>query len=157
MEKILFERLRSVLLHQDLSVIKHNLLKRRKCFGFCFILLTFPAHGKLTIVKTCGVSTQSPCSDRSELLITMQWKGKLHLLNSPQNKSVRVGWFYCISSSTEFSLWTDECDRRSDEDSYTCMTCCTGQQCNAAISFTPTTLLLKLSSLLSLFYSLSWN
>ena len=28
-EKILFERLRSVLLHQDLSVIKHNLLKEK--------------------------------------------------------------------------------------------------------------------------------
>ena len=94
MEKILFERLRSVLLHQDLSVIKHNLLKRRKCFGFCFILLTFPAHGKLTIVKTCGVSTQSPCSDRSELLITMQWKG-------------REGFTYLIHLKIKAYEWAD--------------------------------------------------
>ena len=64
-EKILFERLRSVLLHQDVSVMKHNCQKKNKSPGF--ILFIFPAHGKLTIVKTCGVSTQSPCSDRSDL------------------------------------------------------------------------------------------
>ena len=82
-EKILFERLRSVLLHQDLSVIKHNLLKEKSILFYSVYF--FPAHGKLTIVKTCGVSTQSPCSDRSELssLLTsnfpMQETGVAHV------------------------------------------------------------------------------
>ena len=33
-EKILFERLWSILLHQDLSVIKHNLLKEESILFF---------------------------------------------------------------------------------------------------------------------------
>ena len=73
LKKILFERLRSVLLHQDFSVIKQNFVKEESISFYSVDY--FPAHGKLTIVKTCGVSTQTPCSDRSDHYNALQRKG----------------------------------------------------------------------------------
>ena len=47
---------------------------------------------------------------------------------------------------SEHYWWQDECDRKSDEDSYTCSTCCSHTMCNSA---SPT-----LTSLAGLFLSL---
>ena len=33
---------------------------------------------------------------------------------------------------SEHYWWQDDCDRKSDEDSYTCTTCCTTPSCNSA-------------------------
>merc|ERR1711892_1298478 len=33
-------------------------------------------------------------------------------------------------SLSDFNSWTDECDRKSDEDSYTCTSCCRDSLCN---------------------------
>ena len=66
----------------------------------------------------------------------------------------------CPESSV--SWWSDECDRKSDEDSYTCTTCCTQTMCNTATCHVPTTCLLSLaliyhlSKLLNKSFT-SWN
>ena len=38
----------------------------------------------------------------------------------------------CAESAAAHYWWSDECDRKSDDDSYTCTTCCQGALCNAA-------------------------
>eukprot|EP00092_Neocalanus_flemingeri_P042982 GFUD01047211.1.p1 GENE.GFUD01047211.1~~GFUD01047211.1.p1 ORF type:complete len:145 (+),score=27.58 GFUD01047211.1:100-534(+) len=40
-------------------------------------------------------------------------------------------------SLSDLNSWTDECDRKSDEDSYTCTSCCRETQCNGSIKGTP--------------------
>merc|ERR1711976_470312 len=62
-------------------------------YDACLTDIVQKAHGRLTIVKRCGMS---PCS-----ISEMDW-------------------------------WGDECDRKSDEDSYSCTSCCTETLCNNA-------------------------
>ena len=40
----------------------------------------------------------------------------------------------CAESAAAHYWWSDECDRKSDDDSYTCTTCCQGALCNSAPS-----------------------
>ena len=37
-------------------------------------------------------------------------------------------------SLSEYNSWTDECDRKADEDSYTCTSCCRNSLCNGETS-----------------------
>ena len=40
--------------------------------------------------------------------------------------------FVSVCSPDPAYWWSDECDRKSDEDSYTCTSCCPSSNCNAA-------------------------
>ena len=40
--------------------------------------------------------------------------------------------FVSVCSPDPAYWWSDECDRKSDEDSYTCTSCCHTDNCNAA-------------------------
>ena len=42
----------------------------------------------------------------------------------------KCGVAECSISDTNY--WSDECDRKSDEDSYTCTSCCNETMCNGA-------------------------
>ena len=53
--------------------------------------------------------------------------------------------FSGVCPSDSVSWWSDECDRKSDEDSYTCTTCCTQTMCNQATCHVPYTCLLSLA------------
>ena len=53
--------------------------------------------------------------------------------------------FSGVCPSDSVSWWSDECDRKSDEDSYTCTTCCTQTMCNQATRHAPYTCLLSLA------------
>ena len=54
------------------------------------------------------------------------------LFSIPANGRLRIvkkcGLSPC--SLSDINSWTDECDRKSDEDSYTCTSCCRDTTCN---------------------------
>ena len=54
------------------------------------------------------------------------------LISIPANGRLRIvkkcGLSPC--SLSDINSWTDECDRKSDEDSYTCTSCCRDTTCN---------------------------
>ena len=57
--------------------------------------------------------------------------------------------------SSEHYWWQDECDRKSDEDSYTCSTCCSHSTCNSARALSTPTLHRLAGLFLSLYISLN--
>merc|ERR1712029_371531 len=65
-----------------------------QAYDACLTYVDQKAHGKLTIVKKCGLR---PCT-----LSELDW-------------------------------WGDECDRKRDDDSYTCTSCCSQTLCNTGV------------------------
>eukprot|EP00090_Calanus_glacialis_P040723 TRINITY_DN7118_c0_g1_i1.p1 TRINITY_DN7118_c0_g1~~TRINITY_DN7118_c0_g1_i1.p1 ORF type:complete len:144 (-),score=22.95 TRINITY_DN7118_c0_g1_i1:15-446(-) len=59
--------------------------------------------------------------DACETFIDRKANGRLSIVK-------KCGLSPC--SFSDLNSWTDECDRKSDEDSYTCTSCCRNSLCN---------------------------
>ena len=117
-------------------MLKHilNSLNSMKCFYNDNI----SAYGRLTVVKKCSVSQCTPSDQNSWVrnIIPSRNEGTLFQRCSGDNTAltnkVSQSQISLCTTNTEviskifvqFSLQADECEEKSDEDSYICTSCC---------------------------------
>jgi len=106
-----------------------------QCFtGNC---TTFQECRRLEMIADCP---SDQVYDACLTMIDQKAHGKLTIVK-------KCGQSPCTQS--EMDWWGDECDRKSDEDSYTCTSCCTETLCNSSFTLSSSPWILAVISLTS--------